>query len=148
MYLYWRKLMIFRRFCSRQKKDFCQKKFFRIWDSSIRFVKAFSFQKEKLFLVIVVCIDRYDVKFNFDSFRKSITSLMHASLPEDWSNTVVSCFRGKSNTLRERRGGEGIVTMRRPLCAARANYVARALLFIQLYYKFWWTYIWFLDFIF
>lgn len=60
---------------------------------------------------------------------------MHASLLEDWSNTVVSCFRGKSNTLRERRGGEGTVTVRRPVCAARANCDARAVLFIQLYFN-------------
>lgn len=116
--------------------------------SNLRFVDSIC-QSFFFRVVIVVCIDRYDVKFNFDSFRKNQSlRIMHASLPEDWSNTVVSCFRGKSNTLRERRGGEGIVTMRRPVCAARANYVARALLFIQLYYKFWWKYIWFLDFIF
>lgn len=68
----------------------------------------------------IVFTDRYDVKFDLFVSR-SIASGMHASLHEDWSNTVPPRFRGESNTaiLGERRGGEGINSTRNPVCAAR-----------------------------
>lgn len=94
-------------------------------------IEASSVQTCQSFSVTeIMFADRYDVKFDLFVSR-SIVSGMHASLREDWSNTVSPRFRGESNTpiLGERRGGEGINSTRNPVCAARAAGARAALPF-------------------